>query len=229
MIFTHLLVLTLAPVLIAQDLTSDHNTTSLTGTWSSGSKAVLTGSGFANPVKQTFNYPPTTGISFSFTDDFFYEIARYRFNSNGSEPTCITGVMNWVHGTYILQPNGSITMTPTGSDGYQQIQDPCGAISNFIEPYNDTELYQQWRIYTDPQQGFKLHLFQFDGSPLAPQFLVSPTPNMLPTGLIRNTTSNKGKAVLKRELTARSSAAGQHLTVGVMGLVLLSLTSVLVL
>ena len=167
----------------------------------------------------TFNYPKTTGISYSLcvfslplwyhhtdvlwfsTDSGFYEISRYRFNSNGvwnfnflwllcsnsppgSQPTCITGVVNWVHGTYTLNPNGSITAVPLG-DGFQQIQDPCAAVSNFIEPYNDTEYYQQWRIFLDAQTGYKLHLFQFDGAPLAPMFLVSTSPNMLPLELLR--------------------------------------------
>lgn len=80
-------------------------------------------------------------------------------------------------------------MQPLG-DGYQQIQDPCAAESNFIEDYNITELYQSWRIFQDPQSAeFKLHLFQFDGAPLAPQFLVSAQPNMLPTRLLRNVTA----------------------------------------
>ena len=34
--------------------------------------------------------------------------------------------------------------------------------------------------------GFGLHLWQFDGSPLAPMFQVSSTPQMLPTQLLRN-------------------------------------------
>lgn len=95
--------------------------------------------------------------------------------------------MNWVHGQYTLVSNGSITMTPFG-DGFQQIQDPCGANSNFIELYNDTELYLSWQIFMDPTDGPKLHLFQFDGSPVAPQFQLSATPNMLPTQLLRNVT-----------------------------------------
>ncbi|KAG5654323.1 hypothetical protein H0H81_004742 [Sphagnurus paluster] len=103
----------------------------------------------------------------------------------GTEPTCITGVIGWVHGTYALNSNGSITMTPLG-DGYQQIQDPCAAISNFVENYNITEYYTQWRIFQDPVTGYKLHLFQFDGAPLAPMFQISTTPNMLPTQLLRN-------------------------------------------
>lgn len=180
----------------AQQIVLDaiHNATTIAGTWSSGSQAVLTGAGFANPANQSFNYPKTTGISYSFTNDGYYEISRYRFNSNGSEPTCITGVIGWVHGTYTLEPNGSIVMTPFG-DGFQQIQDPCAAVSNFIEYYNLTELYQSWRIFQDPTTlGYKLHLFQYDGSPLAPQFQISATPNMLPTRLLRNTSIPPGVA-----------------------------------
>ena len=140
------------------------------------------------------------------TGDGYYESSRYRFTSNGvlnfnvfslyyalisppgSHPTCITGVVVWVHGTYTLNPNGSITMKPFG-DGFQQVQDPCAAVSNFIEPYNDIELYQYWRIFTDPVTGYHLHLYQFDGSPLPPQFQVSTSPNMLPTQLLRNATA----------------------------------------
>ena len=64
---------------------SEHNYTSITGTWSSGSKNVMTGpvslflkklgstlfcltsmlQGFANPLNQTFTYPSTTGIAYS--------------------------------------------------------------------------------------------------------------------------------------------------------------------
>ena len=47
MIFTPALCLvlaSLAPATYSQDLTADHNLTSLVGTWSSGSKAVQTGS-----------------------------------------------------------------------------------------------------------------------------------------------------------------------------------------
>jgi hypothetical protein len=76
-------------------------------------------------------------------------------------------------------------MVPFG-DGFQQIQDPCAAQSNFVETYNNTELYVMYQIFQDPSTGYKLHLFQFDGSPLAPQFQVSATPNMLPTQLLRN-------------------------------------------
>ena len=107
----------------------------------------------------------------------------------GSAPQCITGVMNWVHGVFEFQFNGSITMTPFG-DGFQQIQSPCAGTSNFIENYNDTELYQSWYIFQDPTLGYILQMYQFDDSPLPPMTLVSTTPNMLPTQALRNVSSS---------------------------------------
>jgi len=197
------LLLAFAPSAFAQDFSAAHNTTGIAGTWSSGSKAVVTGSGFANPANQSFTYPATAGVSYSFTDLGFYEVARYRFNSNGSDPHCITGVMNWHHGTYQFMPNGSIVLTPFG-DGYQQIQDPCAPVSNFIETYNLTELYQSWQIFTDPVDGYKLHMFNFDGSAVAPQFQVSVTPNMLPTQLLRNVTPPANTSLTAQNLLVNS-------------------------
>jgi len=163
---------------------SDHNATTLIGTWSSGSQAVVTGAGFADPANFTFTYPKTAGVSYSFSDDGFYEIAGYRFLANGTMPNCITGVLQWVHGNYTLF-NGTINMVPF-PDGFQQIQDPCAAESNFIDyGYNYTQTLSQWRIFKDPTQGYKLHLFLEDGTPVAPQYLVSTSPNMLPTRSLR--------------------------------------------
>ncbi|KAG6909279.1 hypothetical protein DXG01_001223 [Tephrocybe rancida] len=243
MIFTPFICLvlaSLAPSAYSQDIiyNAEHNATTIVGTWSSGSKNVMTGAGFANPANQSFTYPKTTGVSYSFSDDGFYEIARYRFNGNGSEPTCITGVIGWVHGHYSLNSNGSITMVPLG-DGYQQVQDPCAAVSNFIEDYNITETYVQWRIFQDPTTGYKLHLFQFDGAPLAPQFQVSTTPNMLPTTLLRNlpttTTTSAGNGVktqARRSLLQKKSndAPASHLAVAVAataGMVTMSVAALL--
>ncbi|KAI0662131.1 chaperone for protein-folding within the ER, fungal-domain-containing protein [Cubamyces menziesii] len=184
-----LLTLALAaiPSAFAQtDFTAAHNITPITGTWSSGSKQVITGK-FANPSNLSFNYPPTTGVCYSFTDDGWYEVARYRFNGNGSKPQCITGVLNWHHGQYQLLDNGSIVLIPNG-DGYQQIQDPCAAETNFIQNYNDTELYDHWQIVQDQDAGPTLELFNFDGSPVAPLYQIYNPPNMLPTTKLRNVT-----------------------------------------
>jgi hypothetical protein len=68
-----------------------HNATSIAGTWSSGSKKVLTGPGFCNPASSTFTYPATAGISYSFTDDGYFEEALYRFTGNGTVSASPTG------------------------------------------------------------------------------------------------------------------------------------------
>jgi len=174
----------------AQDIVYDsiHNVTSLLGTWSSGSGNVRTGVGFANPVNFSFTYPATTGISYAFTTDVlsdgsagYFEEAQYRFQGNGSQPTCIVGVVQWQHGTYQLLPNGSMILNPFPSDGRQQVQDMCAAKSNIIQQFNQTTLFQSWRIFDDPQRGPKLQLYEFDGQPDSPMYQISPTPNMLPT------------------------------------------------
>lgn len=109
-------------------------------------------------------------------------------------------------------------MTPLG-DGFQLVQDPCGARSIFIENFNFTELYDSWRIFQDPTEGFKLHLFSFDGSPISPLYQVSTEPNMLPLQMLRNVTPefqtqdgfvNTGKRSEKRS-EPQSGSAGSRL------------------
>lgn len=209
MIFTSLLLLLATSAHGQTVYDAAHNITAITGTWSSGSQNVVTGAGFATPSQEAFTYPKTTGMSYSFTDDGYYEIARYRMTSNGTVPTCITGVMNWSHGTYVLAANGSIVMTPFG-DGYQQIQDPCAAISNFIENYNYTELYILWNIYQDPVKGYTLQLYQYDGTPLPPQYLISTSPNMLPTQALRNVSTTTTTTTTVQNAAVVNANAGER-------------------
>ncbi|KAJ7677333.1 chaperone for protein-folding within the ER, fungal-domain-containing protein [Mycena rosella] len=224
----------------AQDIVYDsiHNVTPIVGTWSSGSQHVIPGPGFANPAQEAFTYPNTTGVGYSFSDDGWYELARYRFASNASEPNCIIGTVIWAHGHYALLGNGSIVLTPVG-DGYQQVQAPCAATSNFVQNYNFTELMQSWRIFQDPTFGPKLHLFQFDGSPVAPLFQVSPDPNMLPKQTLRNVTATvvtvtSDGLITQETLTSRkrkrSGAPEMQRPMGaVVGLVTLAMLSAVVL
>jgi len=171
----------------AQDLYgADHNTTSIVGTWSSGTQKVVPGVGFADPAQESFTYPKASGVGFSFSDDGWYELARFRYSANASHPECIIATVIWAHGTYDLLDNGSIILTPIG-DGYQQVQSPCTKDSNFMQEYNITEVFTNWRIFTDVTFGPKLHLYQFDGSPVAPLFRLSDQPNMLPKQKLRNT------------------------------------------
>ncbi|KAF7321718.1 SET domain-containing protein [Mycena kentingensis (nom. inval.)] len=205
-------------VVFAADYTSAHNTTAITGTWSSGTQRVVPGPGFANPAQESFNYPPTSGVGYSFSADGWYELARFRYVANGSHPECIVGTIIWAHGNYELLDNGSIILTPIG-DGYQQVQSPCNQDNNnFLQNYNITELFTSWRIFTDVTFGPKLHLFQWDGSPVAPLFRLSEEPNMLPKQKLRNnetivvTTTSDGLITVetiqaKREMKAKRHAA----------------------
>ncbi|CAD6581801.1 MAG: Reversal of tor2 lethality [Cyphobasidiales sp. Tagirdzhanova-0007] len=158
------------------------NITSITGTWSSGSGAVLTGPGFAQPTNFTFTYPNTTGISYSFTDDGYYEEAQYRFNANGSEPHCVQAVIIWQHGNYSINANNSISLNPIAPDGRIQIQDPCAADTNVITYYDHSEFYSGWSITNDINHNrYMLQLLAFDGSLLPRMYLLYRPPTMLPS------------------------------------------------
>lgn len=172
-------------------------------------------------------------ILFLSTEDGYYEIARYRMYGNGehrsplsrhilfnpsligSAPQCITGVMNWCHGTFQYVSNGSIIMTPFG-DGFQQIQSPCAATSNFLQNYNDTELYLEWIIYQDPTLGFVLQMYQFDGSPLPLMTQVSKSPNMLPTVPLRNVSSESSN--ISKRSTNDAPPIGRWATASIIAL-----------
>jgi len=206
---------------VAQDFSASHNATSLLGTWSSGNGAVRTGMGFANPVNFSFTYPNTTGISYAFTVDVlsdgsagYFEEAQYRFTGNGSRPTCIVGVVQWQHGTYVINANNSITLNPFASDGRQQVQDMCAAKSNIIQQFNQTTLFLNWNIYQDPQRGPKLQLYRFDGAPLSPMYLISQQPNMLPTTTL---TGNVTQGQTAPSGSSRRMELGMTAMAGVLG------------
>ncbi|KAG7088956.1 hypothetical protein E1B28_012901 [Marasmius oreades] len=201
------------------NLDAVHNATSIAGHWSTGSRAVKTGPDFANPSNMSFKYPKVTGEAYSFTDDGWFEISRYRMVSNGSEPNCITAVMYWTHGQYVILPNGTINTFPNG-DGYQQIQDPCAPVSNILENINNNETFPLWRIFQDASQGFKLHLIRFDGTPVAPLFQVSTAPNMLPRQKLRDapvapagTGSTRRRRSLYETVVKRSNAGTEDVVI----------------
>jgi len=114
----------------------------------------------------------------------WFKVLRYRMEGNGthstsivifapllnpfplgrrSKPKVYTVVLNWAHGRFVFNGNGSRTLIPV-ADGYQQIQEPCSANSDFTEDYHLQEMYQSWQIFLDPVDGPKFHLFAFDGS-----------------------------------------------------------------
>ena len=113
----------------------------------------------------------------------WFEVLRYRMEGNGmhstsivifapllnpfplshrSKPKVYTVVLNWAHGRFVFNGNGSRTLVPV-ADGYQRIQEPCSANSDFTKDHLQ-EMYQSWQIFLDTVDGPKFHLFAFDGS-----------------------------------------------------------------
>lgn len=137
----------------------------------------------------------------------------FMFSSSATRHKCITGLMNSHHGTYTVdQTVNSITLKPF-DDGFQQIQNPCEAVTNFIENYNQTEVYKQYQMFNDPSDGNKLHMYDSGGAPLPPMFFKSSTPSMHPTHSLRNSSSPASTGVKHRkrnagEVTYRPTNAG---------------------
>jgi len=156
------------------------NANTLVGTWVSQSQGVITGPSFANPLNFSFAYGNNTGVSYSFTSDFHFEEAWYKFSGNGSNPNCVKGVIQWQHGTYQPLANGTLLLEPIASDGRQQVQDTCAAVSNIIQQFNVSERMQTWEIRTDPVLGPELLLYAFDLQPEQPLYMYANPPIMLP-------------------------------------------------
>lgn len=183
----------LAQIVVAQDFTAIQNVTSLEGTWSSGSGGVLTGLGFYNPITKNFTMPPTAGISYSFTNDGFFETAQFVYTPNPKTNRCFTAALSWQHGKYTINANNSLSLQPYPADGYVQVISPCAGetVKNYY--YNQFELVPQWTIYTDAHPGFQsggsayaLMMYNDggDGQPGAPKnimWLKQRPPVMLPT------------------------------------------------
>ncbi|KAH8656205.1 chaperone for protein-folding within the ER, fungal-domain-containing protein [Tricladium varicosporioides] len=170
----------------------------LVGTWSTKSGKVLTGPGFYNPVNDSFIEPSHTGISYSFTADGFYESAYYRAVSNPTDPSCPQAIMQFQHGTVVLNSNLSLSLTPFAVDGRQLQSNPCtsSTMATYTR-YNQSELMAKWQVYIDPYTKMtRLDLYKFDGSPMNPMFLAYSPPLMLPTVTMNPTltaTTTSGK------------------------------------
>jgi hypothetical protein len=101
------------------------------------------------------------------TGDGYFEEAAYRYESNASNPSCIQAIIWWHHGTYRLNNNGSISLSPFPGDGRIQVQNPCAAVTNVITYYDQFTLYADWGIIIDYTTGnYQLRLNRFDGAKL---------------------------------------------------------------
>ncbi|KAF2395812.1 hypothetical protein EJ06DRAFT_545407 [Trichodelitschia bisporula] len=158
---------------------------SLTGTWTSKSKSILTGPSFYNPVVDVFTEPSHPGIAYSFTPTGSWESAYYRAISNPVDPTCPQAILQWQHGAYELLPNGSLLLTPIATDGRQLRSAPCEGDNAVYTRFNVTELFMRYDLHIDAYHNVpRLDLFRFDGSPVQPLWHVRDPPVMLPTGTL---------------------------------------------
>ncbi|KAG6999412.1 25S rRNA (adenine-N(1))-methyltransferase [Physcia stellaris] len=167
----------------------------LTGTWTTKSRKVLTGPGFYDPVTDKFFEPDLTGQSYSFTDDGHYEVAYYRAISNPAQPNCPEGIMQWQHGTYTKNANGSLSLQPFAVDGRQLLSSPCEYKNGIYTRYHQPEFIKSFRPYIDPYNNVRrLDLFQYDGAPQNPMWIAYDPPQMLPTQTLNPTSTGTGAA-----------------------------------
>ncbi|KAH7335052.1 chaperone for protein-folding within the ER, fungal-domain-containing protein [Rhizoctonia solani] len=141
---------------------SDHNVTSLRGTWGMNTNGhVLVGPTFFNPVNRTFTVPESYSNltswswSYSFTDDGFWERCTYHsLVVAGQNCTASGATLYYQHGTYQLHSNGSISLTPFANDGTAEtrVSPDCGYI-NETRSYDDPGFVESWSITRDPALG----------------------------------------------------------------------------
>ncbi|CCC70012.1 hypothetical protein NCAS_0D04310 [Naumovozyma castellii] len=162
---------------------------SLYGTWSSKSNQVFTGPGFYDPVDELLIEPSLPGLSYSFTEDGWFEEATYQVAGNPKDPTCPEASLIFQHGTYEILSNGTLILTPIAVDGRQLYSNPCDdkGVSTYTR-YNQTELFKSFVVEVDAYHGvYKLQLYQHDGSPMQPLYLAYKPPMMLPTQTLNPT------------------------------------------
>lgn len=119
--------------------------------------------GFYDPVNEKFTEPQHPGISYSFTEDGYFESAYFRAIANrtlstglynwknsmlicflrtAQQPQCPKGIIQWQHGRYTLAANGRLTLTPFGVDGRQLFSDPCIHSSAILTRYSQSEEFE---------------------------------------------------------------------------------------
>ncbi|KAK5107773.1 hypothetical protein LTR62_000697 [Meristemomyces frigidus] len=203
-----------AAIALAGQAAADTWPTNLVGTWSTKSNQTLTGPSFYDPLNDKLLEPSRTGISYSFTQDGYYEEAYYRAISNPQNPSCPSGIMQWQHGSWVMNTTGSLILTPIAVDGRQLLSSPCTGANSVYTRYNQSEVMASYEVYTDPYHNIpRLDLFKFDKAPMNPMFLVYSPPQMLPTTTLNPTTASAtagakstAKAKAKRDLDPQQPA-----------------------
>jgi hypothetical protein len=174
---------------------------SIVGTWSSKSNTVFTGPGFYDPVDELLIEPALPGISYSFTEDGYWEEAIYQVTPNPKNHSCPAAVLIYQHGTYTKASNGTLVLTPFAIDGRQLLSQPCedNGVSIYSR-YNQTEVFKAYQVYVDPYHGrWRIDLIKSNGAYMQPLYLAYQPPQMLPTITMNPVATDSKHMMEKRE------------------------------
>lgn len=201
MIFRFLLGLVVVIAAVAAD---SNDKSKLVGTWTSKSNTVFTGPGFYDPVDELLIEPDLPGISYSFTEDGYYEEALYRVTSNPQNHSCASAVLIFQHGKYTVHANGSVTLNPFEVDGRQLLSQPCKKSHSEYSRYKQKTFFKSFEVSVNTYNGRNmLQIYQFDGSKMQPLYLAYKPPLMLPT-ITLNPTGKSSQTGSTRKRVRRS-------------------------
>ena len=145
---------------------------------------------------------PTTAPFPTVTFPLLPHLVQYPLTSTATTPKCPSSLLQWQHGVYSLPGNGSLVLQPFGFDGRQVMSSPCSYDQSVYTRYEQAELIKSYQVLTDPYHNVpRLNLFQFDGKPMQPMYLVLNPPQMLPTQTLNptSTATPTKKAKVKRD------------------------------
>jgi hypothetical protein len=69
--------------------------------------------------------------------------------SVATNPACPSAVLQFQHGTFTENPDGSLSLTPFAVDGRQLTSNPCKFSNSIYARYNQTENYEVIQVVTD--------------------------------------------------------------------------------
>lgn len=140
-------------------------------------------------------------------------------------------MLQFQHGKFTNNPDGSLTLTPFGVDGRQLISNPCASKTSTYSRFTQVETMkvgpffrvpakqqisnfrQQYQVLTDKYKNvLRLNLYGFDGAPFPPMYLAYRPPLMLPTVTMNPTsTAAAATAAATTKAAKRSFIDGMEL------------------
>lgn len=124
------------------------------------------------------------GQAYSFTQDGFFEMAKYRVTPNPRKPECIQSQLIWQHGSYLLHRNGTLQLYPIAREGAQLLTSSCPGGSPPEEMYDVPEEYTMVDTWVDLHHGTTsaaLRLTDAWGNRSPSLWKIYDPPMMLPT------------------------------------------------